>query len=115
MSERSDRYDLIASVFRTRSGAEPEFLVRAPGRVDFMGSHTDYNYGWTLYGARGNSENHTREVMTMIWLADGARATVPDNQDRARDLQRWLPALKPGDFAASNLNPLAWGRDSRTF
>ena len=51
----------------------------------------------------------------MIWLADGARVTVPDNPDRARDLERWLPALKPGDFAASNLNPLAWGRDSRTF
>ena len=26
-------------------GSEPELWARAPGRVDLMGSHTDYNLG----------------------------------------------------------------------
>ncbi len=67
-----------------------------------------FHYGWTLHGAPGNSVNRTREVMTIIWFAHGARITVPDNPNRARDLERWLPGLKPGDLAASKLNPLAW-------
>jgi len=67
-----------------------------------------FHYGWTLHGAPGNSTNRTREVMTIIWFADGARITVPDNPNRARDLERWLPGLKPGDVAVSKLNPLAW-------
>jgi len=70
-----------------------------------------FHYGWTLHGAPGNSTNRTREVMTIIWFADGARITVPDNPNRARDLERWLPGLKPGDLAASKLNPLVWSAE----
>jgi galactokinase len=34
--------------FAARFGAAPEFWTRAPGRVDLMGSHTDYNDGYIL-------------------------------------------------------------------
>jgi ectoine hydroxylase-related dioxygenase (phytanoyl-CoA dioxygenase family) len=68
-----------------------------------------FHSGWTVHGAPGNSTDRTREVMTIIWFADGTRVTVPDNPNRARDLERWLPGLKPGDVAASKLNPLAFG------
>ncbi len=40
--------DEIASLFERKFGAPPEALVRAPGRVDLMGSHTDYNEGFVL-------------------------------------------------------------------
>ena len=46
--------------------------------------------------------------MTVIWYADGARVTEPDNFNRQRDLERWLPGMKPGDLAASELNPLVF-------
>jgi ectoine hydroxylase-related dioxygenase (phytanoyl-CoA dioxygenase family) len=69
-----------------------------------------FHYGWTLHGAPANATNRTREVMTVIWHADGARVTEPDNLNRQRDLERWLPGLKPGDLAASELNPLAFRR-----
>ena len=38
----------IASAFETRFGAPPEHIVRAPGRVNLIGEHTDYNDGWVL-------------------------------------------------------------------
>ena len=68
-----------------------------------------FHYGWTLHGAPANETDRTREVMTVIWFADGARVIEPDNFNRKRDLERWLPGLKPGDPAASDLNPLVSG------
>jgi galactokinase len=38
----------VAEHFRERFGGEPELWARAPGRVDLMGSHTDYNLGFVL-------------------------------------------------------------------
>jgi ectoine hydroxylase-related dioxygenase (phytanoyl-CoA dioxygenase family) len=69
-----------------------------------------FHYGWTLHGAPANRTDHMREVMTVIWYADGARVTEPDNSNRQRDLERWLPSLRPGDLAASELNPLVFRR-----
>jgi galactokinase len=34
--------------FRRRFGGEPSFLARAPGRVNLIGDHTDYNDGFVL-------------------------------------------------------------------
>src|SRR5437867_11586596 len=38
----------VAAAFRSRFGAEPAWLVRAPGRVNLIGEHTDYNEGFVL-------------------------------------------------------------------
>ena len=38
-------------VFRRRHGREPSHLVRAPGRVNLLGEHVDYNDGWVLPAA----------------------------------------------------------------
>src|SRR5579864_220899 len=35
-------------LFRERYGREPEGVWRAPGRVNFIGEHTDYNDGFAL-------------------------------------------------------------------
>src|SRR5712671_44009 len=32
-------------------GAEPAFVARAPGRVNLLGEHVDYNDGWVLPAA----------------------------------------------------------------
>jgi ectoine hydroxylase-related dioxygenase (phytanoyl-CoA dioxygenase family) len=64
-----------------------------------------FHTGWTLHGAPGNSSSQTREVMTIIYFADGTRVGSADNANRQNDLAGWLPGLKPGDLAASELNP----------
>lgn len=46
--ERQARKALVAARFRELYGGEPELWVRAPGRVDLMGSHTDYNLGYVM-------------------------------------------------------------------
>lgn len=38
----------IAEAFRVRFGREPEWLIAAPGRVNLIGEHTDYNDGFVL-------------------------------------------------------------------
>ncbi len=44
----ADRKNLISEQFRQAYGELPEIWVRAPGRVDLMGSHTDYNMGYVM-------------------------------------------------------------------
>jgi galactokinase len=44
----SERRSVIEKEFGTRFGRAPSHWVRAPGRVDAMGSHTDYNDGFVL-------------------------------------------------------------------
>ena len=34
--------------FKQQFGEMPAFVVRAPGRVNIIGEHTDYNDGWVL-------------------------------------------------------------------
>ncbi len=65
-----------------------------------------WHYGWTLHSAPGNASATTREVMTIIYFADGARVTAPQNEHQEADRQRWLCGLEPGSLAASKLNPL---------
>ena len=45
MNQRTDR---IIAAFAESFGGQPDVWVRAPGRVDLMGSHTDYNLGYVL-------------------------------------------------------------------
>jgi len=58
----------IALAFENRFGGKPEIWCRAPGRVDLMGSHTDYNLGAVLTLPIGRDTwiaarpNHTNAV-----------------------------------------------------
>ena len=74
--------------------------------VTMSAGDATWHYGWTLHSAPGNASNITREVMTIIYFADGAHVIEPKNEHQENDRQRWLESLPPGSLAASSLNPL---------
>lgn len=41
-------YAKVVEAFRSHFGGEPDIVVRAPGRVNLIGEHTDYNGGFVL-------------------------------------------------------------------
>ena len=68
-----------------------------------------FHSGWTLHSAPGNASNTTREVMTVIFFAEGTRVMAqPDNPNRLLDLKTWHPGIQPGELAASKLNPVVY-------
>lgn len=48
MTDEPQRRDQVTQAFQQRFGGAPTLWCRAPGRVDLMGSHTDYNLGYVL-------------------------------------------------------------------
>lgn len=48
MNESARRAAEMSAAFSARYGNAPQLWTRAPGRVDLMGSHTDYNDGFIL-------------------------------------------------------------------
>jgi ectoine hydroxylase-related dioxygenase (phytanoyl-CoA dioxygenase family) len=68
-----------------------------------------FHAGWTLHSAGSNPTGQTREVITIIYYADGARVTEPTARQRF-DLQLWLGGLEPGDLAAGERHPLLYSR-----
>ena len=69
-----------------------------------------FHGGWTLHSARPNPSDRMREVMTVIYFADGTRVGPADHPVRAHDLAAWLRPCRPGEPAAGELNPLLWSR-----
>lgn len=65
-----------------------------------------FHLGWTIHGAGGNDTNRMREVMTVIYFADGAKISHPANENQILDLETWLGGKSPGEFADSELNPV---------
>jgi len=64
---------VIEEAFEKTFGAPPEVVVRAPGRVNLIGEHTDYNDGFVLPAA----------IDRYVWFAGRAR---PDRTVRAHAL-----------------------------
>lgn len=73
---------------------------------DMKAGDVSFHAGTTLHNAPANRSTTNREVMTIIYFADGTRIAEPDNPNRESDLKTWLPGQKPGDLAASMLNPV---------
>jgi galactokinase len=60
----AERKTFVAAKFAERFGTAPEAWTRAPGRVDLMGSHTDYNLGYVM----------TMTIDRDTWIAARPRA-----------------------------------------
>jgi hypothetical protein len=103
ISGESDAYyDRYLAETQTQNGNGIE--RRSTGAM--RAGDASFHLGWTLHRANSNRTDVDREVMTVIWFADGARVTEPANQGQQLDRLIWLQNLEPGQLAASALNPL---------
>jgi len=87
----------VFNIYREKFGSEPEYIVRAPGRVNLIGEHTDYNDGFVLPMA----------IEKSIWIAlsprkDGLVKVYSANNDnwgefflnRIEKQNGWLEYIK---------------------
>ncbi len=79
--------DMVQDAFIKRFGKPAELLVRAPGRVNLIGEHTDYNDGFVLPMA----------IDRFVWIA------LRPRNDR-RVLISSLEMETPGDFSLDDLH-----------
>ncbi len=76
----------VSQKFMEHFGAQPEYIIRAPGRVNIIGEHTDYNDGFVLPMA----------IDRAVWMALRPRA---DDRVLAHSLEQ----TKPTDFSLTNI------------
>ena len=65
--DEEGRVERLRLAFVNSFGGEPEFIARAPGRVNLIGEHTDYNGGFVLPAAID------RTVLIAVKSAEGSR------------------------------------------
>ena len=75
MAGRCRMKTALVNLFRATFGRAPEIIARAPGRIEFIGNHTDYN-GGTVLGAA---------IDRGVWVAvapreDGQRRFASDQR-----------------------------------
>jgi galactokinase len=84
----ADRVGPVAAAFRERTGRDPEGVWAAPGRVNLIGEHTDYNDGFVLPAA----------IDRLVLVAAGRRA--------GGRLRLWsLQAEPPADLELAGIGP----------
>jgi ectoine hydroxylase-related dioxygenase (phytanoyl-CoA dioxygenase family) len=64
-----------------------------------------WHRGFTMHHANGNNSDKRREVMTIIYLADGARVAPYKNDWQKSDNEKWLMNTPIGAVIDSELNP----------
>jgi ectoine hydroxylase-related dioxygenase (phytanoyl-CoA dioxygenase family) len=67
-----------------------------------------FHMGWTFHRAAPNTSGVARRVMTIIYIADGARVVPLKNKNQEYDLATWMPGTKPGDLVATPINPVLY-------
>ena len=65
-----DQAERVVTAFRERTGRDPDGVWAAPGRVNLIGEHTDYNDGFVLPAAID------RQVVAAAGRREGGRLRV---------------------------------------
>lgn len=128
------RLEALRDLFARQFGAEPRFIARAPGRVNLIGEHTDYNDGFvfpiaierdTLAAALARDDRLVRVYAATLrraaqWSLDPPDAIVSSTDqpwsNYIRGLTRFLleagVALPGVDLVISSTVPLGAGVSS---
>ncbi|MSU25242.1 MAG: galactokinase [Opitutus sp.] len=85
----------LVEKFRVNFGRAPEFIARAPGRIEFIGNHTDYNGGPVLGAA----------IDRQVWVALARRA---GGERRFGSDQRGELVTRPADRVEKLSGAQSW-------
>ena len=91
-------YKKVARAFTEKWGTEPAMVVRAPGRVNLIGEHTDYNDGFVMPMAIDRAlwialESQEGRQVTLASLDKSETASF-ELDALANDQDRWLEYVK---------------------
>lgn len=78
------------------------------GATAMAAGDATFHTGWTLHRAPPNSTDRTREIMTIIWYADGMHISNLDTDGQKGDIAYIFPKGKPGELAVSEITPLVY-------
>lgn len=91
--------DKVARAYQERFGRDPAILVRAPGRVNLLGAHVDYNEGWVMPAAIDRAvwlaagdvggDTVTVSALDMDEEADFSLSTLSAPDDKVKEI-RWI-------------------------
>lgn len=74
----------------------------------FDAGEISFHGGWTFHRAGANTSEKVRAVMTIIYMEDGVRVSEFANSSHPQDRDAFLPGCKPGDLAATEMNPIIY-------
>ncbi|HEV8625262.1 MAG TPA: galactokinase [Acidimicrobiia bacterium] len=96
--------DAVTAAFAERAGREPDGVWRAPGRVNLIGEHTDYNDGFVLPVAID------RSVVVAAARRDDDVLRSWSSRDRSSPATRSLAELGPGKSSgwSAYVEGMAW-------
>ena len=86
-----ERQHFMSQEFRRIFGGDPVGWARAPGHVDLMGSHTDYNMGYVM----------TMTIDRDTWLAAGPRSIAVWRCARST----WKAAVNSASIRSTTTRP----------
>jgi len=69
-----------------------------------------FHSGWTFHRARGNSTEHLRAAMTMIYMDHEMRLAAPKNRHQQNDWDKWCPGARVGEVIETARNPILYRR-----
>ena len=93
-----DLQDKVINAFKYHFNGPPEFLIRAPGRVNIIGEHTDYNDGYVLPMAIDRAvwlALHPREDEQVTVHLNGTRVVDQVIMENYWDRSKPLPSKGP--------------------
>jgi ectoine hydroxylase-related dioxygenase (phytanoyl-CoA dioxygenase family) len=67
-----------------------------------------FHAGWTVHSAGGNPTDEMRPVLTVIYVADGARVARDLTEAQEFDRKVWLGGREPGEPVDHEMNPRVW-------
>jgi len=92
----------VQLAFEERFGSAPEHVIRAPGRVNLIGEHTDYSGGFVLPVALEHAvwialrpRPDQRVVLHSLDFAETAELDLSEPQKQEKGWQEYLKGISP--------------------